>query len=204
MKNAYKIYYQKIVQYNLITKFSYKTFFQVPDLNKIILHLSFQKDKYYKNKLISIYLLLYILTNQQPVLTKSSVNNLMLKVKKGDIIGCKVTLRKQQMYNMLTKIIWMGIFNQNKEFVINEKQTCLNFNLSNYFDFIECEKEYLKWKNLPSINISIQFSLIKFPFELYSILNEMLIPYLTIKYNLKHTNKIKMVFKSLTQKKLTI
>lgn len=172
----YKTYYEQVIRYNLITKFYYKNFFKIPSLNKIVLHFSFQKHKHDKNKLQSIYLLLYILTNQKPFLTKSKFNDLTYKIKKNDIIGCKVTLRKEQMYNMLAKIIWMGIYNERKNILIDQKQTSISFNISNYFNFIECEKEYLKWKDLPPINISFQFLSVQFPFELYTILNEMLIP----------------------------
>ena len=92
MNKNLKNHYQNVVIYDLITKLNFKNIFEIPKINKICLNIGFKNSNKKKKKLTSIIVLLKLITNQQPIVTKSKKNNILLKIKKGSIIGCKVTL----------------------------------------------------------------------------------------------------------------
>ena len=107
--------------------------------------------------MIAIILLLKLITNQQILCTKSKKNNIHFKIKKGAIMGCKVTLQKQNIYFFLEKFIIFILPNMKdfKGLFLNKKSNVLNFQISNLLNFFELEKEFLKFQNLPPLNISI-------------------------------------------------
>ena len=111
--------------------------------------------------MISIILLLKLITNQQILTTKSKKNNIIFKIKKGDIMGCKVTLRKKNIYFFLEKLI-IFILPNIKDFqgiIINKKNiNILNFKINNILNFFELEKEFLKFQNLPAIDVNIKIN----------------------------------------------
>ena len=115
--------------------------------------------------MIAILLLLRLITNQQILTTKSKKNNIIFKIKKGDIMGCKVTLRKKNIFIFLEKLI-IFILPNIKDFegiFINEKNlNVLNFKINNILSFFELEKEFLKFQDLPSIDINIKTNSLSF------------------------------------------
>ena len=99
--------------------------------------------------------LLKLITNQEPITTKSKKNNIFLKIKKGSIIGCKITLRNKQKFIFLEKLLIFILPNIKQiPFNLKEKEI-LNFQIQNILNFFELETEFLKFKNIPPIDISI-------------------------------------------------
>ena len=86
-------YYNNIVKYDLINKFYYKNIKQLPSILKIILNFNFKKQNI-KN-LMSSLIALELISSQKPIFTKSKISNITLKIRKGQPVGCKITLRKQ-------------------------------------------------------------------------------------------------------------
>jgi large subunit ribosomal protein L5 len=149
-----------IINYDLINKLNFKNIFKIPTLNTIILNIGLKNSNMEKKKMISILLLLKLITNQQILTTKSKKNNIIFKIKKGDIMGCKVTLRKKNIYIFLEKLI-IFILPNIKDFqgiIINKKLNILNFKINNILNFFELEKEFLKFQNLPSIDVNIKIN----------------------------------------------
>jgi large subunit ribosomal protein L5 len=147
-----------IINYDLIYKLNLKNIFQNPIINKIILNIGLKNSNMEKKKMISIILLLKLIVNQQILTTKSKKNNIVFKIKKGDIIGCKVTLRKKNIYFFLEKII-IFILPNIKDFkginISKKNLNILNFKINNILNFFELEKEFLKFQNLPFIDVCI-------------------------------------------------
>lgn len=109
--------------------------------------------------MISILLLLRLITNQQILATKSKKNNIIFKIKKGDIMGCKVTLRKKNAFIFLEKLIIFilpNIKNFEGIFINKKSLNILNFKIKNILNFFELEKEFLKFQNIPPIDINIK------------------------------------------------
>merc|ERR1711920_68568 len=112
-----------------------------------------------KKKIIPMILILQILTGQKAFITKSKKNQITLKIKKGTIVGCKVSLRKENLFNFLENY-FLFIISKLKEFKgisINKKNNNLiSFQVSNILDFIEIENEFFKFRNVPSMDVTIQ------------------------------------------------
>lgn len=173
MNSFIKNYYQNIIIYDLLTKLNFKNIFQINKINKINLNIGFKNSNIEKKKLINILLLLKLITNQQPFPTKSKKNNINLKIKKGNIVGCIITLRKRQIYFFLEKIfLFILSRNLNKVYKFNNKNI-LNFRIQNILNFFELETEFIKFKEIPSVNISIHTNS-KNNKELFFFLNTLL------------------------------
>ena len=171
--NHIQIHSNHIINYDLINKLTLKNIFKIPILDKIILNIGLKNSNMEKKKMISILLLLRLITNQQILTTKSKKNNIIFKIKKGDIMGCKVTLQNKNMYIFLEKII-IFILPNIKDFKginINKKNlNILNFKINNILNFFELEKEFLKFQNLPSIDVNIKTTSTSFD-NMYILLN---------------------------------
>ena len=154
-----------IINYDLLQKLNLKNIFKIPVLESIILNIGLKNSNMEKKKMIAILLLLRLITNQQILTTKSKKNNIIFKIKKGDIMGCKVTLRNKNIFVFLEKLI-IFILPNIKDFngiIINEKNlSILNFKINNILNFLELEKEFLKFQNLPHIDINIKTTSLSF------------------------------------------
>jgi len=171
MNNNLKNHYQNVIAYDLLTKSNIKNIFEITKITKICLNIGFKNANIEKKKLINILVLLKLITNQKPIVTKSKKNNIFLKIKKNSIIGCKVTLRKKNIYDFLEKILIFIIPNLNKNINLKLKnKNILNFQIKNILNFFELRKEFLKFKEIPPIDISIHTNS-KNNKELFNILN---------------------------------
>lgn len=175
MNNNIKNHYKNVISYDLLTKLHYKNIFQLPKITKICLNIGFKNANLEKKKLINILVLLKLITNQKPVVTQSKKNNIFLKIKKNSIIGCKITLRKKNINIFLEKIVIFIIPYLNKKIKFNiENQNILNFQIKNILNFFELRREFLKFREIPFIDVSIHTNT-KNNQELFLLLNSLFI-----------------------------
>jgi large subunit ribosomal protein L5 len=174
--NYLRKHYNNIIIYDLLTKLNFNNIFKLPNLNIIILNIGLKNANIDKKKMITIILLLKLITNQQIFNTKSRKNNIILKIKKGSIVGCKVTLRKKNVYHFLEKLIFFILPNiRNFQGIYLLKNiNILSFQFNNVLNFPELEKEFFKFKSLPSIDINFyiknkSFKHIKILFNQFNI-----------------------------------
>ena len=94
---------------NIQKKFNYKSVMQVPKLDKIVINIGCG-DATHNSKLLDAACndLLQI-TGQKPVVTKAKKSIAGFKIREGQAIGCKVTLRGERMYNFLDKLISVSL-----------------------------------------------------------------------------------------------
>lgn len=167
----FKNYYENIILYDFLLKTKAKNFFELIKIKKICINISFKNIFFEKNKLIDSVLFLKLITNQKNKITKTGKKNIFLKIKKNSIIGCKITLRKNNLIIFLEKII-IFILPELNNIIINKKgKNNINFKFSNILDFIEFKKEFIKCQNVPSINISIHTNNNKLNFLLIDFLS---------------------------------
>ena len=103
--NHLKEKYLKEIVPSLMEKHSYKSVMEVPKLEKIVVNMGVG-DATTNSKLIDAAMAdLEIITGQKPVATKAKKAIAGFKVREGQAIGCKVTLRGENMYNFLDKLI---------------------------------------------------------------------------------------------------
>jgi len=155
MNNNLKNHYQNITTYDLITKFNFKNVYEIPKINKIFLNIGFKNANIEKKKLINIIILLKLITNQKPIVTKSKKNNIFLKIKKNSIIGCKVTLRKKNINIFIEKLLIFILPNIDKINFDIKNKNILNFQIKNILNFFELKTEFLRFRDIPPIDISI-------------------------------------------------
>nr|YP_010118014.1 ribosomal protein L5 [Phytophthora fallax]QPN54064.1 ribosomal protein L5 [Phytophthora fallax] len=174
MQKNLQNHYQNVTIYDLITKLTYKNIFEIPQITKICLNIGFKDANFEKKKLINIILLLKLITNQKPNITKSKKNNIFLKIKKNSIIGCKITLRKKNIFFFLEKLLIFVLPNSENINFNLENKNILNFQISNILYFFELKTEFLKFRNIPSIDVSIHTN-VKINQELFLLLNSIFI-----------------------------
>lgn len=174
MEKNLQNHYQNVIIYDLLTKLNFKNIFEIPKITKICLNIGFKNTNIEKKKLINIILLLKLITNQKPLITKSKKNNIYLKIKKNSIIGCKVTLRRKNIFNFLEKVLIFIIPHLTSIKINCKNKNIFDFQISNIFDFFELQTEFSKFKNIPSIDVSIHTN-VQNNHELFLLLNSLFI-----------------------------
>ena len=101
--------YEKEVVPALMKKFNYKSIMQVPKLDKIVINIGLGDTKENPKSLENAMNDLSIITGQKPVITKARKSIAGFKVREGQSIGCKVTLRGENMYNFMDKLISIAL-----------------------------------------------------------------------------------------------
>ena len=97
--------YNKEIIPSLREKYGYKSVMETPKLDKIVVNMGVG-DATTNSKLLEAAMNdLEIITGQKPVATKAKKAIAGFKVREGQAIGCKVTLRGENMYNFLDKFI---------------------------------------------------------------------------------------------------
>ena len=103
--NRLKEMYDKTIVSDLMSKHNYKNIMEVPKLEKIVVNIGCG-DATTNSKLLEGAMRdLEIITGQKPVVTKAKKSIAGFKIREGQAIGCKVTLRGENMYNFLDKLI---------------------------------------------------------------------------------------------------
>ena len=103
--NRLKEKYNNEIVPSLREKYNYASVMEVPKLEKIVVNMGVG-DATTNSKLLDAAMKdLEIITGQKPVATKAKKAIAGFKVREGQAIGCKVTLRGENMYNFLDKLI---------------------------------------------------------------------------------------------------
>jgi large subunit ribosomal protein L5 len=103
--NRLKEKYLKEIQPELVKKFNYKSVMEAPKLEKIVVNIGCG-DASHNSKLLDAAMAdLEAITGQKPIITKAKKSIASFKIRAGQPIGCKVTLRGEAMYNFLDKLI---------------------------------------------------------------------------------------------------
>lgn len=96
--------YEKEVIPALMKKFEYKSVMQVPKLEKIVINIGLGDTKDNPKALDNAIADLTAITGQKPVITKARKSIAAFKLREGANVGCKVTLRKDKMYDFANKL----------------------------------------------------------------------------------------------------
>ena len=103
--NRLKEKYLNEVVPSLQEKYNYKSIMEVPKLEKIVINMGVG-DATQNSKLIEAAVAdLTQIAGQKPVVTKAKKSIAVFKVREGQEIGCKVTLRGARMYEFLSKLV---------------------------------------------------------------------------------------------------
>ena len=98
-----KTYYKETVAPALFKKFGYKSVMQVPKLDKIVINVGCGEAKDAQKKIDAIMSDISQITGQKPVVCRAKKAIANFKLREGNIIGVKVTLRGETMYEFLDR-----------------------------------------------------------------------------------------------------
>ena len=104
MNRLEKIYKEDIVP-KLMQRFGYKNIMQVPRLTKITLNMGVGEAVGNKKVLENAVADMTKIGGQKPVVTKARVSVASFKIRDGWPIGCKVTLRRDRMYEFFDRLV---------------------------------------------------------------------------------------------------
>lgn len=155
--NILENYYKKVIRYDLINKFSYANLSDIPQLKKIVLNFGCKTVEI--KSVASALLSLELITSKQGSLVRSKRSNILLKIRKGNPVGCIVVLKQNAMYRFLFKLI-SEVFPNLKDFKglsVSKKlgTTSFSFTLQDLISFKELEKQFYLFINLPPLNITL-------------------------------------------------
>jgi large subunit ribosomal protein L5 len=104
-----KIYFEQVVRPKLTKEFGYENPMQVPVLEKIVINMGIGEGVNDRKKVEQAAADLGLIAGQKAVVTKARKSIATFKVRDGQAIGCKVTLRKARMYEFMDRLINIGL-----------------------------------------------------------------------------------------------
>lgn len=108
MARLHTLYKEQIVA-ELTTKFGYQSVMQVPRLDKITLNMGVGEAVADKKILQNAVEDIQKISGQKPIITLARKSIAGFKIREGMPIGCKVTLRRERMYEFLDRLITIAI-----------------------------------------------------------------------------------------------
>ena len=101
--------YQNEIVDALIKKFGYKNIMEVPKLDKVVINMGVGEAKDNAKALDSAVADMEKITGQKAVLTRAKNSVANFKLREGQQIGCKVTLRGERMYEFLDRLVNLAL-----------------------------------------------------------------------------------------------
>ncbi len=97
--------YDEVVKGRLVEQFGYGNPLQVPRLDKVVINMGIGEGVADRKKVESAAADLSLIAGQKAVITKARKSIATFKVREGQPIGCKVTLRKARMYDFVDRLV---------------------------------------------------------------------------------------------------
>lgn len=94
---------------SLMDEFKYNSTMQIPKIEKVVINMGLGEATGNSKILDEAVNELKMISGQQPVVTKARNSIAGFKLREGQAIGCKVTLRGQNMYNFLDKLVAIAL-----------------------------------------------------------------------------------------------
>ena len=108
-KNRVKEKYEKEVVPFLMKKFGYKSVMECPKLVKIVINTGLGDIKDNAKSIQMTENEIKLISGQKPILTKAKKSVANFKVREGQTVGIKVTLRGERMYNFFDKFVSIAL-----------------------------------------------------------------------------------------------
>lgn len=102
-------HYNAVVKKQLTEKFGYKNALQVPRLEKIVINMGVGEAVGDQKKIQNAVSDMTAITGQKPVVTKSRKAIAQFKIRENLPIGCKVTLRRERMWEFLDRLVTIAL-----------------------------------------------------------------------------------------------
>ena len=93
----------------MIERFGYKNKLEVPKLEKIVINMGVGEATQDKKKVETAAAEMQAIAGQKPVITKAKKSIAQFKLREGMPIGCKVTLRRDRMFEFLDRLVTIAL-----------------------------------------------------------------------------------------------
>ena len=107
--NSLRDKYENEIKNNLMEQFKYESIMQVPKLEKIVVNIGVGEAAHDSKYIEAAAKDLELITGQKPVITKAKKSIAGFKLREGQTIGTKVTLRGENMYVFMEKLIRVAL-----------------------------------------------------------------------------------------------
>ena len=107
--STFKDLYNNEIKKNLMEKFSYKSVMQAPKLDKIVVNIGVGEASHDSKFIEAAAKDLETITGQKAIITKAKKSIAGFKLREGQPIGVKVTLRGKNMYNFMEKLVKVAL-----------------------------------------------------------------------------------------------
>lgn len=104
-----QVRYKNEIKAKLREQFNYTNDMQIPALDKIVINMGVGEAVADSKKLKSAIDALAMIAGQKPIATKSRKSIAQFKLREGMSIGCKVTLRRDRMYEFLDRLVTVAL-----------------------------------------------------------------------------------------------
>ena len=101
--------FEKTLKPSLVKEFGYDNPMCIPKLDKIIINMGVGEAALDKKKIHGAVADMTLIAGQKPVTTKAKKSVATYKLREGMTIGCKVTLRKDRMYEFLDRLVTVAL-----------------------------------------------------------------------------------------------
>lgn len=110
MKTRLQETYEKKIRPALQKEFEYKNQYEIPQLVKVSINMGVGADGVSDNKAVNAAAAdLALIAGQKPVIAKAKKSIASYKLREGMPIGCKVTLRKQKMFEFIDRLVHIAL-----------------------------------------------------------------------------------------------
>ena len=109
MKTRLEEHYLTAVRPALMEKFGYKNTLEVPKIEKIVINMGVGEAVRDSKKIEMATRDLAAITGQKPIVTRAKRANAAFKLRAGMAVGCKVTLRRERMYEFLDRLVTVAL-----------------------------------------------------------------------------------------------
>ena len=106
---TFKDLYNNEIKKNLKEKYNYSSVMEVPKINKIVINIGVGDGAHDSKFIEAAAKDLELIAGQKPVITKAKKSIAGFKLREGQAIGVKVTLRGEAMYNFMEKLIKVSL-----------------------------------------------------------------------------------------------
>src|SRR3954465_11594437 len=108
-KPRLKADYEERIVAAMIERFGYKNKLEVPRLDKIVINMGVGEATQDKKAVQTAAAEMQAIAGQKPVITKAKKSIAQCKLREGMPIGCKVTLRRERMYEFLDRLVTIAL-----------------------------------------------------------------------------------------------
>jgi len=108
-KPRLKADYEDRIVKSMTEKFGYKNKLEVPRLEKIVINMGVGEATQDKKRVETAAAEMQAISGQKPVITKAKKSIAQFKLREGMPIGCKVTLRRERMYEFLDRLVTIAL-----------------------------------------------------------------------------------------------